>query len=150
MVINKTHLLVILLISLLISYSISYAQTKTGLAFIVESNPLQSREKRNDVRMNFPETSEMKLFSMGLIRFYQLFISSQDIPVCNFTPSCSQFGMKAIKKYGFFHGVLLTSDRLQRCHGLTIRYSPQYYPFDEKTGKLFDPVENYSKEVLYK
>jgi putative membrane protein insertion efficiency factor len=148
MVINKTHLLVILLISLLISYSISYAQTKTGLAFIVESNPLQSREKRNDVRMNFAQTSEMKLLATGLIRFYQLFISSQDMPVCNFTPSCSQFGMKAIEKYGFFRGVLLTSDRLQRCHSMTLRNSHQFYSFDETTGRLFDPVENYSKEVL--
>ena len=148
MVINKTPFLVILLISLFISSSNSYAQTRTGLAFIVESNPLQSREKRDDVRMDFSGTSEMKLLSMGLIRFYQLFISSQDLPVCNFTPSCSQFGMKAMQKYRFFRGVLLTSDRLQRCHGMTKRYSPQYYPFDEKTGKLFDPVENYSKEVL--
>jgi putative membrane protein insertion efficiency factor len=141
---------VIVLISLFISYSNSYAQTRTGLAFIVESNPLQSREKRNDVRMNFAETSEIKLLGMGLIRFYQLFISSQDMPVCNFTPSCSQFGMKAIEKYGFFRGVLLTSDRLQRCHSMTLRNSHLFYSFDETTGRLFDPVENYSKEVLYK
>ena len=145
---NKTQFLMIVLISLFISHSNSYAQTRMGLDFIVSSNPLLIQEKRNDVRMNFAGTSEVKLLGIGLIRFYQLFISSQDMPVCNFIPSCSQFGMETIKKYGFFRGVLLTSDRLQRCHGMTKRYSPQYYPFDEKTGKLFDPVENYSKEVL--
>ncbi|NIA29052.1 MAG: membrane protein insertion efficiency factor YidD [Actinobacteria bacterium] len=74
---------------------------------------------------------------MGCIRFYQLFISSQDIPVCNFTPSCSKFGMAAIKKYGVFYGGLMTFDRLQRCNGL----GRKYYPIHPVTDKSYDPIE---------
>ncbi|MBM3242320.1 membrane protein insertion efficiency factor YidD [Candidatus Poribacteria bacterium] len=140
--VKKIRLLkiVIVVMLFLLSHSISSAQTKTGLEFIVESNPLSSGASKDNVPLNFHETSEIKLFSIGLIRLYQLFISSQDMPVCNFVPSCSRFGMEAIRKYGFLRGVLLTSDRLQRCHGLSSQY---YYILDEQTGRLIDPVENY-------
>ena len=143
---RKSGLVVIFVLLLVLLYYISSAQTKTGLEFIVASNPLLSEAPKGNVRLSFHETSEIKLFSIGLIRLYQLFISSQDMPVCNFVPSCSQFGMEAIRKYGFLRGVLLTSDRFQRCHGL----SSQYYILDEQTGKLVDSVENYSIEALRK
>jgi len=146
-VVSKSQFLfiVISVIALFLSsYPDSYAQAKTGLAFIVESNPLQSLVKKNSARLNFHETSEIKLFLTNLIRLYQLFISSQDMPVCNFIPSCSQFGMKTVRKYGFFRGILLTSDRLQRCNGMSSRY----YPLDIRSGRLIDPVENYSAETL--
>jgi len=127
----------------MLSYSDGYAQKQVGLDFIVKSNPMDVQENTRRIHKNFRGTSEVKLFGMGLIRFYQLFISTQDMPVCNFTPSCSQFGMQSIRKYGFFRGVLLASDRLQRCHSSSRRYFSLYYALDEGTGRLFDPVENY-------
>ena len=53
---------------------------------------------------------------IGLIRFYQLAISPWLGPSCRFTPTCSQYGLEAFKKYGVFKGFWLTVKRIARCH----------------------------------
>jgi putative membrane protein insertion efficiency factor len=35
---------------------------------------------------------------------------------CRFTPTCSQYGVEAIKKHGAFKGGWLTLKRIGRCH----------------------------------
>jgi hypothetical protein len=54
----------------------------------------------------------------GAIRFYQKGISPLRPPVCRFYPSCSQYGLEAIEKYGAARGSWLTLRRLLRCHPL--------------------------------
>lgn len=83
------------------------------------------------------------LLAVFLIRLYQRFISTQDVDACNFIPSCSNFALCAITRYGLIKGSLLAADRLLRCHELTYRYWPEYYLRDDRTGKLIDPVERY-------
>ncbi|EEI91842.1 membrane protein insertion efficiency factor YidD [Sphingobacterium spiritivorum] len=51
-----------------------------------------------------------------LIRFYQLFISPLLGANCRYTPTCSQYGMEAIKKYGPFKGGWLAIKRILRCN----------------------------------
>ncbi len=51
-----------------------------------------------------------------LIKFYQWVISPIIGPKCRFTPTCSQYGIDAIKKYGPFKGVWLTMKRVSKCH----------------------------------
>ena len=51
-----------------------------------------------------------------LIRFYKLAISPLLGPECRFNPTCSQYGIEALKKYGFFKGSWLTLKRIGRCH----------------------------------
>lgn len=51
-----------------------------------------------------------------IIRIYQLFISPLFGASCRFTPTCSQYGYLAIKKYGPFKGGWLTVKRIARCH----------------------------------
>ncbi|MXZ02010.1 membrane protein insertion efficiency factor YidD [Candidatus Poribacteria bacterium] len=82
----------------------------------------------------------MKLVATGLIRLYQKFISSQDGPSCQFSPSCSRFGMQCIQEYGFLRGVMLTADRLIRCNGS----HSNHYHRDGVTGKYIDPVSDYA------
>jgi len=53
---------------------------------------------------------------IGLIRGYQLMISPHFSTVCRFTPSCSNYGMEAIQKYGVFRGGILTAWRILRCN----------------------------------
>ena len=53
---------------------------------------------------------------IGLIRLYQLVISPWLGPKCRFTPTCSQYGIEAIKKHGPFKGGWLTLKRIGRCH----------------------------------
>ena len=55
-------------------------------------------------------------FFILLIRFYQMAISPYLIPSCRFTPSCSVYGIEAIRKHGPFRGGWLTLKRLARCH----------------------------------
>ncbi len=51
-----------------------------------------------------------------LIRFYQYFISPILGASCRYTPTCSQYGLEAIKKYGPFKGGWLTLKRIGRCN----------------------------------
>ena len=51
-----------------------------------------------------------------LIRAYQLIISPWIGPRCRFTPTCSRYGIEALKKYGPLKGIWLTAKRLSRCH----------------------------------
>jgi putative membrane protein insertion efficiency factor len=53
---------------------------------------------------------------IGLIRLYQLLVSPILGPKCRFTPSCSQYGVQALKKYGLFKGGWLTVKRIARCN----------------------------------
>lgn len=118
--------------------SVLSPQVEDDLTFITDVNPSKTTVK--DGVFTFKEVSEIKLVCMGLVRLYQLFISTQDMPVCNFTVSCSRFGMEAFKIYGPFYGLLMTSDRLQRCNWVARRY----YSVDPKTGLAVDyPVKTY-------
>ncbi|MBL7884303.1 MAG: membrane protein insertion efficiency factor YidD [Bacteroidia bacterium] len=51
-----------------------------------------------------------------LIKIYQYTISPLLGPSCRFTPSCSQYGIEAIKKHGPFKGGFLTIKRIGKCH----------------------------------
>lgn len=55
-----------------------------------------------------------KLFIL-LIRFYQLSISPLLPASCRYTPTCSQYGLDAIKKYGPFKGGYLALKRFLSC-----------------------------------
>jgi len=51
-----------------------------------------------------------------LIKAYQLLLSPLLGANCRFTPTCSQYGVEAIKRYGPFKGGWLTLKRIGRCH----------------------------------
>jgi putative membrane protein insertion efficiency factor len=55
-------------------------------------------------------------FMVMLIRFYQQAISPYLRPSCRYTPSCSQYYIDAVKKYGPFKGSYLGIKRILRCH----------------------------------
>ncbi|ADQ05761.1 protein of unknown function DUF37 [Caldicellulosiruptor owensensis OL] len=51
-----------------------------------------------------------------LIRFYQKFISPMKVvPSCRFYPTCSEYTLQAIEKYGFY-GLWLGLKRIIKCH----------------------------------
>jgi len=53
---------------------------------------------------------------IALIKLYQWIISPILGPKCRFTPSCSQYTMEALKKYGLLKGLWLGLKRISRCH----------------------------------
>lgn len=58
----------------------------------------------------------MKRILLLLIAFYQRAISPYLPKACRFTPTCSQYAVEAITKYGAFKGGFLAFYRLLRCN----------------------------------
>lgn len=58
----------------------------------------------------------MRTLLIGLIRSYQLLISSVIGPCCRYYPSCSQYTIEALQVHGAVHGSYLAGRRLLRCH----------------------------------
>lgn len=69
----------------------------------------------------------MKCLMIAMIRVYQKYISPAFPPRCRFSPTCSQYAVEAIGKYGAWKGGWMTLRRLLRCN-----------PFYK--GDYFDPV----------
>ena len=53
-----------------------------------------------------------------LIKIYRLFISPLLGKNCIYTPSCSEYGIIALRKHGIFKGSFLTAKRILRCNSL--------------------------------
>ncbi|SDG46336.1 membrane protein insertion efficiency factor YidD [Chitinophaga filiformis] len=51
-----------------------------------------------------------------LIRIYQWGISPLLGAKCRYTPTCSQYGVEALQKYGLIKGGYLTIKRILSCH----------------------------------
>ncbi|MDK2806551.1 MAG: uncharacterized protein PWR08_883 [Thermoanaerobacterium sp.] len=58
----------------------------------------------------------MKYIFIYLIRFYQKFISPMKPKSCRFYPTCSQYALDAIKKYGVLKGGIMALWRILRCN----------------------------------
>ena len=58
----------------------------------------------------------MKKLLIVLIRFYQKYISPMKSTKCPYIPSCSEYGLEAVKKYGALKGSLLAVWRILRCN----------------------------------
>lgn len=81
----------------------------------------------------------------GLIRLYQKFISPGLGRNCRFSPSCSQYGIEAIRTHGCVKGLLLTAWRIARCNPLG-RWG--YDPVPEK-GRWKNPARHLSASALF-
>lgn len=57
----------------------------------------------------------MKYILIGFIRIYQMLPFSSHSN-CKFIPTCSNYGIEAITKYGAFKGSILTIKRILRCN----------------------------------
>ncbi len=50
------------------------------------------------------------------VRAYQLVISPHFPSSCNFEPTCSDYAIQALERYGAFRGSILAAHRIFRCH----------------------------------
>ena len=58
-----------------------------------------------------------KKIVIGLIRFYKVALSPyKGRSYCNYVPSCSQYAIEAIEKYGPLKGGFLSIKRILGCH----------------------------------
>ena len=59
----------------------------------------------------------MKRMLIGLLRFYQRYLSMlKGHPTCKYFPTCSQYAIEALEKYGVIKGGLLAVWRILRCN----------------------------------
>lgn len=71
----------------------------------------------------------MKRLLIALVRFYRRSISPLFPGCCRYIPTCSQYAIEALEKYGAVKGSWLALKRLLRCH-----------PFHHHKGGWYDPV----------
>lgn len=71
----------------------------------------------------------MKRILLWMIDFYRKGISPLTPPSCRFIPTCSEYAMEAIKRYGALKGSWLAVRRLMKCH-----------PFHRQESIEYDPV----------
>ena len=84
-------------------------------------------KENTSLRLEKNALGVMKKFLLALIRFYQRHISPGLPPRCRFRPTCSQYAVEAVEKYGAAKGGFLALKRFLRCH-----------PFHR--GGWYDPV----------
>jgi len=58
----------------------------------------------------------MKSLALGMLRLYKRWISPSLAPSCRYVPTCSEYAMEAVERYGAFGGGLMAAWRLLRCH----------------------------------
>ncbi len=57
-----------------------------------------------------------KKILLFLITFYRVFLSPLKSPCCRYIPTCSEYAMTAVEKYGAAKGGWLAAKRILRCH----------------------------------
>ncbi len=58
----------------------------------------------------------MKTIFIKMIRFYQRHISAHTKPCCRFSPTCSQYAIEAIERFGALKGLGMAMWRILRCN----------------------------------
>ena len=74
----------------------------------------------------------MKRPLIWLIRWYQTCISPRTLPKCKYYPTCSNYMLQAIERFGAFKGFLLGCYRILRCNPFS---KGGYDPVPEKKSK---------------
>jgi putative membrane protein insertion efficiency factor len=57
----------------------------------------------------------MKFLFLNFLKLYKALLSPFLPPACRFTPTCSEYAMEAVEKYGAFRGTWLGVKRILRC-----------------------------------
>ena len=60
--------------------------------------------------------SAARTVAVAPVRFYQRFVSPAIPQRCKYHPSCSQYAVTAIRRYGILRGLVLAGWRLLRCN----------------------------------
>jgi putative membrane protein insertion efficiency factor len=58
----------------------------------------------------------MKTFALYLLRGYKRWISPMLPPSCRYVPTCSEYAMEAVERFGVFRGGAMAALRVLRCH----------------------------------
>jgi putative membrane protein insertion efficiency factor len=53
-----------------------------------------------------------------MLRGYKRWISPAFPPACRYVPTCSEYAMEAVERYGAWRGLAMAAGRVLRCHPL--------------------------------
>lgn len=81
----------------------------------------------------------MKRAMLASLRFYKRRISPLLPPACKYTPTCSEYAMQAVERYGAAYGGYLAARRLLRCHPCA---KGGYDPVPERVDTIIRKDEN--------
>jgi len=57
-----------------------------------------------------------KFVALQVLRAYKWAISPMFPPACRYVPTCSEYAMEAVERYGVLRGGAMSLARLLRCH----------------------------------
>ena len=60
----------------------------------------------------------MKSLALWVLRLYKRWISPSFLPSCRYVPTCSEYAMEAVERYGALRGGAMAAWRVFRCHPL--------------------------------
>lgn len=81
----------------------------------------------------------MKRAMLASLRFYKRRISPLLPPACKYMPTCSEYAMQAVERYGAVYGGYLAARRLLRCHPFA---KGGYDPVPERVDTIIRKDEN--------
>ena len=81
----------------------------------------------------------MKRAMLASLRFYKRRISPLLPPACKYTPTCSEYAMQAVERYGAVYGGYLAARRLLRSHPFA---KGGYDPVPERVDTIIRKDEN--------
>ena len=58
----------------------------------------------------------LQKFALYVLRAYKWAISPMFLPSCRYLPTCSEYAMESVERYGAMRGSLMAGWRLLRCH----------------------------------
>jgi putative membrane protein insertion efficiency factor len=58
----------------------------------------------------------MKSFALALLRLYKRWLSPAFPPSCRYVPTCSEYAIEAVERFGATRGGVMAVSRLLRCH----------------------------------
>jgi len=76
----------------------------------------------------------MKHLLVWFIKKYQEYISPRHLPCCKYIPTCSNYAMQAIERFGLLKGSCLALYRILRCNPFS---KGGYDPVPEKRVKRY-------------
>jgi uncharacterized protein len=78
--------------------------------------------QKSDIEIREEQRAERKLaprrLALALLKLYKRWVSPALPPSCRYVPTCSEYAIEAVERYGALRGGLMAAWRLLRCHPL--------------------------------
>jgi hypothetical protein len=80
-----------------------------------------------------------RTIALALLKLYRYAVSPFLAPSCRFQPSCSEYAIAALQRYGVLRGCWLAARRISKCHPF---HDGGYDPLPEEASTIYNKVRN--------